>query len=176
MTFGEKVKATREKKGLSQSTLAKRMHVSQQAVAKYEKIVEQPKLSTVRKIAEALEISISELVNDWRQYTPEEIAADIESTAKKGLTHASSAYNGDNYTGEELEEIIEKIKTSSKAEEGLAILKQLTDDLPERAGQMISYGKGLLESIDRLNDAGQQKVKDYADDLAENPKYRKGTE
>ena len=73
-------------------------------------------------------------------------------------------------------EIIKKLKTSSKAEEGLAILKQLTDDLPERAEQMISYGKGLLESIDRLNDEGQQKVKDYADDLAENPKYRKDTE
>lgn len=176
MIFGEKIKALRKEKGLSQRQLGEKMGVKQQTIAQYEKATDQPKLSTVRKIAEALDVSISELVNDWRQYTPEEIAADIESTAKKGLTHASSAYNGDNYTGEELEEIIEKIKTSSKAEEGLAILKQLTDDLPERAGQMISYGKGLLESIDRLNDAGQQKVKDYADDLAENPKYRKGTE
>ena len=65
MTFGEKVKAAREKMGLSQSALAKRMHISQQAVAKYEKIVEQPKLSTVRKIAHALGGTISELVTDW---------------------------------------------------------------------------------------------------------------
>lgn len=176
MTFGEKVRTIREKRGLSQSALAKKMHVSQQAVAKYEKIIEQPKLATIRKIASALDVTLSELIDDWTQYPPEEYSADIENTAKKGLTHASSVHDGDNYTEEELEEIIKKLKTSSKAEEGLAILKQLTDDLPERAEQMISYGKGLLESIDRLNDEGQQKVKDYADDLAENPKYRKDTE
>src|SRR5699024_5720588 len=68
-------------------------------------------------------------------------------------------FDGDEYTEEELDEIIKKLKTSSKAEEGLAILKQLTDDLPGHAEQMISYGKSLLESIDKLNDEGQQKVK-----------------
>lgn len=31
----------------------------------------------------------------------------------------------------------------------------------------------LQDSINKLNEEGQQKVKDYADDLAENPKYRK---
>ena len=77
MTSGEKVKAAREKMGLSQSALAKRMHVSQQAVAKYEKIVEQPKLSTVRKIAEALEIPISVLVEDWSKIPPNEIREEM---------------------------------------------------------------------------------------------------
>ena len=73
----------------------------------------------------------------------------------------------------ELREIIDKLQSSSKAAEGFDILKQLTEQLPERAEQMISYGEDLLEAINKLNDAGQQKVKDYANDLAENPKYRK---
>ncbi len=77
MTFGEKVKAAREKMGLSQSALAKRMHISQQAVAKYEKIVEQPKLSTVRKIANALGVTISELVTDWSSFSPGELFEDL---------------------------------------------------------------------------------------------------
>ena len=82
MTFGEKVKAARENKGLSQSALAKKMHVSQQAVAKYEKIIEQPKLATVRKIADALDVTISELVTNWSDFSAEEIFEDVAENMK----------------------------------------------------------------------------------------------
>ena len=82
MTFGEKVKAARENKGLSQSALAKKMHVSQQAVAKYEKIIEQPKLATVRKIADALDVTISELVTNWGDFSSEEIFEDVAENMK----------------------------------------------------------------------------------------------
>lgn len=61
MFFGEKVKALRKEKGLSQRQLGEKMGVKQQTVAQYEKAIEQPKLSTVRKIAEALGIPLSEL-------------------------------------------------------------------------------------------------------------------
>ena len=82
MTFGEKVKAARENKGLSQSALAKKMHVSQQAVAKYQKIIEQPKLATVRKIADALDVTISELVTNWGDFSSEEIIEDVAENMK----------------------------------------------------------------------------------------------
>lgn len=73
MNFGERVKTERERLGLSQAELAKRMNISQQAVAKYEKIVEQPKLATISKIAEALEIPIATLVMDWGLFSSSEI-------------------------------------------------------------------------------------------------------
>ena len=61
MTFGEKVKAIRIKQGFSQFQLGEKMNISQQAVAKYEHLTEQPKLATVRKLANALGVSINDL-------------------------------------------------------------------------------------------------------------------
>ncbi len=72
MTFGENVKAMRERQGLSQSELANKMNITQQAIAKYEKAIDTPKLATVRKIAAALGVYVSELEPDWGSFTTEE--------------------------------------------------------------------------------------------------------
>lgn len=79
MTFGEKLKATREKQQLSQRQVGEKMGVTQQTVAQYEKAIEQPKMSTVRKLADALGVTISELVIDWSSFSPGEVWDDMES-------------------------------------------------------------------------------------------------
>ncbi len=78
MTFGEKVKEIRIRQGISQLQLGQRMNISQQAVAKYEHLVDQPKLITVRKLANALEVSINELTLNWSNYSPDELWSDME--------------------------------------------------------------------------------------------------
>lgn len=78
MTFGEKVKAIRIKQGFSQFQLGEKMNISQQAVAKYEHLTEQPKLATVRKLANALGVSINDLTLNWSSYSPNEIWDDME--------------------------------------------------------------------------------------------------
>ena len=78
MTFGEKVKEIRIRQGISQLQLGQRMNISQQAVAKYEQLVNQPKLITVRKLANALEVPINELTLNWSNYSPDELWSDME--------------------------------------------------------------------------------------------------
>ncbi|MDO4312373.1 MAG: helix-turn-helix transcriptional regulator [Eubacteriales bacterium] len=78
MTFGEKVKELRIRKGLSQKQLGEKMGIRQQTVAQYEKAIEQPKLATVRKISNALDVTIGELVTDWSEFSPGEIFEDME--------------------------------------------------------------------------------------------------
>lgn len=78
MTFGEKVKEIRIRQGISQLQLGQKMNISQQAVAKYERLVDQPKLITVRKLADALEVSINELTLNWSDYSPDELFVDME--------------------------------------------------------------------------------------------------
>jgi len=51
---GEEIRKERKRKGLTQSTLAKRAKVSQALIARIEKNQVDPRLSTLRKIAEAL--------------------------------------------------------------------------------------------------------------------------
>lgn len=62
MTFGEKLKEARKKKGISQQVLADRLNVSQQMIAQYENDKRQPKSETKQKIADALGIDVYDLI------------------------------------------------------------------------------------------------------------------
>ena len=61
MTFGQLVKRRRQELDLTQSELAERMGLKQQSVAKFEKMTQAPRRSTIEKIASALEMNPDEL-------------------------------------------------------------------------------------------------------------------
>lgn len=77
MTFSENLKQIRINKGFSQKEIAERLGVSQPSYAQYENGKRNPKLETVRKIADALGVYISDLIVDWKQYGSSEYAQDI---------------------------------------------------------------------------------------------------
>lgn len=62
MTIGENIKKIRKEKGLTQKELAKLLNVSEPMVSQYES-KETLKLETIKKIAAALGISFSELLD-----------------------------------------------------------------------------------------------------------------
>ena len=68
MNTGEKIKQARINSGLSQNELGKKLNVSQAMIAQYEKGTRNPKLSTLRKIADALDVSTSDLAEDCVLY------------------------------------------------------------------------------------------------------------
>ena len=59
MNWGERLKAVRKEKKMSQRELGERLGVSQQTIAQYEKAQSMPKSSTVDRLADALDV-------DWR--------------------------------------------------------------------------------------------------------------
>lgn len=59
MNWGERLKAVRKEKKMSQRKLGERLGVSQQTIAQYEKAQSMPKSSTVDRLADALDV-------DWR--------------------------------------------------------------------------------------------------------------
>lgn len=63
LQIGKAIKAARNMARMSQSTLAKRSGVSQVSISKYESGKMDPQFSSVAAIAEALEISVSELAS-----------------------------------------------------------------------------------------------------------------
>lgn len=62
MTIGEKIKEIRKEKNMTQKELAQRLNVSQANLAQYENGRRNPKLATVQKIADALEVAVSRLL------------------------------------------------------------------------------------------------------------------
>lgn len=61
MTIGERIKMARNRAGLTQKELGERMGVSGTMIAMYETDSRNPKVETIRKIAEALDIPTFEL-------------------------------------------------------------------------------------------------------------------
>lgn len=62
MKTGEKIKLARKKAGLSQGELGEKLGISQAMVSAYENGVRNPKLETLQKIADALNVFMSDLL------------------------------------------------------------------------------------------------------------------
>ena len=64
MTFGEKLKAVRLSLNLSQSELAEKTGISERSLYTYEQTGTLPRSSNLRKIADALNVSVSYLLDE----------------------------------------------------------------------------------------------------------------
>lgn len=60
-TVGENIKRIRKEKGLTQSELGRKLGISQTMIVQYESGRRNPKIETVQKIANALQVPISEI-------------------------------------------------------------------------------------------------------------------
>lgn len=76
MTIGQRIKAARERAGITQVDLGAKIGVSGVAVMRYEKDARQPRLEQLRRIALALGTTVSELVEPsyWATVSKEEYA------------------------------------------------------------------------------------------------------
>ena len=64
MTTGEKIKAARKQKGLTQKELAEMLEIAFPMISQWEHNTSNPKLSTLQRIADALEIPVDMLLPD----------------------------------------------------------------------------------------------------------------
>ena len=75
MLLGEKIRKYREQKGYTFYELGKRSGISQDSLKKIELSLQDPQYATVEILAQALDLSVSELVNESdvsTQLSPEE--------------------------------------------------------------------------------------------------------
>lgn len=73
--FGENLKTLRKQKGFSQEELAARLHVVRQTISKWEKNLSVPDADTLIRLAEILEVSVSELLGT--KIESENVASDV---------------------------------------------------------------------------------------------------
>ena len=96
MLLGEKVKETRQGKGLSQSTVAEHLSISRQSISKWENNSSYPDLDNLVRLSEYYEISIDDLLKE-NQGLKEKIAENnfkIKDSRQK-LDHIRSGYERD---------------------------------------------------------------------------------
>ena len=111
MTFGEKVKEARLALNLSQAELAQMTGISERSLYTYEQLGTLPRKNNIRKLAEALHISVSYLLDDEETDSQSHIDEDMflaearEQFGAKGAREAQEVLGRvKNHLPEELDE------------------------------------------------------------------------
>ena len=89
--FGENLKTLRKQKGFSQEELATRLHVVRQTISKWEKNLSVPDADTLIRLAEILEVSVSELLG--AKIENENTASDVAEQFPISASASSSVKN-----------------------------------------------------------------------------------
>ena len=100
MTIGEKIRQYRRLKNITQTQLGEILHISSQAIYKWERNLSEPNFETLKDIANAFEIPLNEFIKDTKYQIVEEQKNEsvVENTSvdkvenKVGTTRAIS-YN-----------------------------------------------------------------------------------
>lgn len=74
MTFGEKIQKLRKQAGLSQEELAYQLHVSRQAISKWERDNGYPEIEKIVRLSKIFHVTLDYLLNEEGTQTPEAAA------------------------------------------------------------------------------------------------------
>lgn len=167
---GELIRNARRKKELSQEELARAIGSTKSAISRYESGKRQPEFDQIRRIANALDVTVSYLLGwDTTEDRLHNTGLSIEDVAAE--------------MGIPTQKIIDALH--SDAPEAMSIIVRvatlLVDDVERQKNAIVNRIKdglaGLQTPVDRIylavqqmNEDGQNKVADYAEDIL--PRYR----
>lgn len=146
--FSENLKLQRQKKNLSQEDLGKLIGVSGVTIMRYEKGTRQPKLETIKKIANALKIPVAELID---------INSPIVSKATDRFLSGRHPEEIETY-GEVMDDIVMNSyigPTINEYQTAIAELNQIRLDM-------------IVLCYQALDDTGKENLYNYARQLLEN--------
>lgn len=106
MNFGESIKRIRKEKGLTQKELGEKLGISQAAIGQFESNKANPKMETMQKIADALNVSLNDLVPDSYERNIQE-GFELSAT---DYSHIEAMANHKIFTDKERKKIFEKIE------------------------------------------------------------------
>jgi transcriptional regulator with XRE-family HTH domain len=155
-TIGERIKRARGAAGLSQQALAQRANVSMNGIARLEQdSIKDPHLSQLRKIADALSVSVGELVGEPSPLASAPSASPSPEAAEAGHADEASEEKERRITPvspsylEERTRFIKRLKEERKAE----IEKVKHREQPPRfawAMQLEAFDKQLQDEADGI--------------------------
>ena len=157
MTKGERIKAARKKAGMTQAQLAEKLGISFQSVAQWENDLRNPKQETLQKIADALGVSIFDLLG------LEDVGKQLAKVQEQLKKAAEPAIKAQNQLQQQMSTALQPL---------YSILH--TMDIPDNPGTVDDVArKELLEHFDALNTEGKIIAAERVGELAKVPDYQK---
>lgn len=144
-TSGERIRELRRAKGMTQAKLSKEAKIAINSLRRYESDERQPTITVLRKIADVLDVDVTELI--------EPLVVDDSADPEWAKLH-------------------KKIKNGSATPEDRSRYWEIIQQTAVGTGERMSqYKIRVLDNMDKLNEEGQEKVAEYADDLVRSGKH-----
>lgn len=162
MATGERIKAARKKAGLTQKALGEKCNMPDSQIRQYELGMVNPRIEQLRRIAAALGVYISDLVDDWGNFSQEEILSDLNEdilykNSKQLLDKLQSMEKADGTLDEkllekELDSIMEITQKTSSVNKAFytAQIKQYMDKMLHLLLKLNTDGK--KEALKRVSE------------------------
>lgn len=170
MSIGENIRRIRKAKKLTQKELGEKLDgISQQQIGQWENSNKIPKLETLHKIANALEVHLADLIDDWNNLPQDEILSDygehaVYDLSKKMVEKLQSIENDngmldENLFEKEFDSIMEITLKAGSANE--AFLN----------AQIKYYMDKMLTLLLKLNDTGKEEALKRVSELTRLSEY-----
>lgn len=170
---GELIRNARRKKELSQEELARAIGSTKSAISRYESGKRQPEFDQIRRIANALDVTVSYLLGwDIAEDRLRKAGLSVDDLAEElGLTRQTLFEILDSDSPEATPKIIRAatLLAADVEQQRNAIVKRIKDRL---AGLQTPVDR-IYAAVRQMDVDGQNKVADYAEDIL--PRYRAET-
>lgn len=160
MTLGERIYKLRDSLQLSQKEFAEKIGVSQSSIFYWESGKKEPKLSQLEKIADALEIPVTDLL--FEKGTSVAKISDGNSSVYINMENIRKGAKEFFDSNPHMEKM-----TPQQIEDVLSFYDEIIDQIPQQPEPEI------MKQYNKLNDAGKQKAVEYTTDLAQMEKYQR---
>lgn len=167
MTVGENIKRIRKDKGLTQKQLGEKCEMAESTLRQYELGLRNPKIETLKKIAAGLEVPVEELLDlkSLEKKLPETIYLQDRILEKLSSEDEISQKDLSRY----VKELNFLMNQEDLIDDKIHFLREQTQLNKEYSANR----NKILSLFSALNSNGQQKIIDYAEDLAKIPEYQK---
>lgn len=139
--IGDRIRILRIKQGITQETLAKQLHVSPQAVSKWENHIATPDISSLIPLADYFEVTVDYLLRDDQDWQ-EEITPFLEiKLQKKKNSFAFIGYVKNN-SAQRIAVLVFKVKFKNAAGQVIDYREECVYDLePAEMKQIITFSQ-----------------------------------
>lgn len=157
MTVAENIKRIRKEKGMTQKQLGEKCRMSESALRQYELGYRNPKIQTIRRISDALGVSLKELIgNDYKSVS-------------------SDPYFSHSLEPERAIEVLENMYNTWE-EAGFSANNPPKDETDRQKIYPVARKKELLAAFESLNYRGKVTAVERIEELTEIPRYTKQDE
>lgn len=162
---GNQIRKYRKEKGLTQRQLGERCGIDEANIRKYELGNANPKLETLHRIANALNISYLKLVeSEIIESSMENVEEERKSILREFVRlNKEQEENNIPELKKQISNVLEKLNINDK--QILELLNEMDNIETDK--------KRTNKFFDALNKKGQKKAADYVEDLSKIPEYKK---